>query len=45
MSNRIPVGISACLMGERVRFDGGHKRLSFAMDDLAPLRPLLPRLP
>lgn len=36
MSSRIPVGISACLMGEKVRFDGGHKRLAFAMDDFAP---------
>ena len=36
MSSRIPVGISACLMGENVRFDGGHKRLAFAMDDLVP---------
>lgn len=35
MSSKIPVGISACLMGEKVRFDGGHKRLTFAMDDLA----------
>ena len=23
---RIRLGISACLLGERVRFDGGHKR-------------------
>ena len=22
---RIPVGISSCLLGERVRYDGGHK--------------------
>ncbi|XBS70952.1 2-thiouracil desulfurase family protein [Acerihabitans sp. KWT182] len=36
MSNKIPVGISACLMGEAVRFDGGHKRLAFALDELAP---------
>lgn len=36
MSSKIPVGISACLMAEKVRFDGGHKRLAFAMDDLAP---------
>lgn len=36
MSSMIPIGISACLMGENVRFDGGHKRLAFAMDDLAP---------
>lgn len=36
MANHIPVGISACLLGEQVRFDGGHKRLSFATDELAP---------
>src|SRR5690554_7330441 len=26
---RIPVGISSCLMGEPVRFNGGHKRSTF----------------
>ncbi|MCT4716113.1 2-thiouracil desulfurase family protein [Enterobacteriaceae bacterium H18W14] len=36
MSGNIPVGISACLLGENVRFDGGHKRLAFAVDELAP---------
>ena len=36
MSEKIPVGISACLLGNSVRFDGGHKRLAFATDDLAP---------
>ncbi|RLR18425.1 DUF523 domain-containing protein, partial [Sodalis-like symbiont of Bactericera trigonica] len=36
MTGRIPVGLSACLMGGNVRFDGGHKRLAFAMDELAP---------
>ncbi|WP_368928575.1 YbgA family protein [Mixta calida] len=36
MSEKIPVGISACLLGESVRFDGGHKRLTFATDELAP---------
>jgi uncharacterized protein YbgA (DUF1722 family)/uncharacterized protein YbbK (DUF523 family) len=36
MSEKIPIGISACLLGERVRFDGGHKRLAFAVDQLAP---------
>jgi len=34
MSEKIPVGISACLLGERVRFDGGHKRFGFATDEL-----------
>ncbi|AYH47356.1 hypothetical protein B6N31_06435 [Dickeya fangzhongdai] len=32
----IPVGISACLLGNPVRFDGGHKRLAFAVGQLAP---------
>jgi len=36
MSEKIPVGISACLLGEKVRFDGGHKRLNFAVDELSP---------
>ncbi len=36
MSEQIPIGISACLLGERVRFDGGHKRLAFAVEQLAP---------
>lgn len=36
MSDKIPVGISACLLGDAVRFDGGHKRLAFAVDELAP---------
>ncbi|KOC92943.1 YbgA family protein [Winslowiella iniecta] len=36
MSEKIPVGISACLLGDSVRFDGGHKRFAFATDELAP---------
>lgn len=36
MQKKIPVGISACLLGEPVRFDGGHKRLSFAVEALSP---------
>lgn len=30
----IRIGISACLLGERVRFDGGHKRDAFLMESL-----------
>jgi uncharacterized protein YbbK (DUF523 family)/uncharacterized protein YbgA (DUF1722 family) len=30
------IGISACLLGDEVRFDGGHKRDSFLTDVLAP---------
>ncbi|WP_437611430.1 YbgA family protein [Erwinia sp. V71] len=36
MSEKIPVGISACLLGNNVCFDGGHKRFAFATDELAP---------
>ena len=30
----LKVGISACLLGDEVRFDGGHKRSSFCADEL-----------
>ena len=30
------LGISACLLGDEVRFDGGHKRDAFLMDVLGP---------
>jgi len=30
----IKVGISACLLGDQVRYDGGHKRSSFCADEL-----------
>jgi len=33
-SDKIQVGISACLLGEKVRFDGGHKRSEFVENDL-----------
>lgn len=32
---KIPVGISACLLGDSVRFDGGHRRFHFAVDELS----------
>lgn len=31
----IPVGISSCLLGAAVRFDGGHRRTAYCTDDLA----------
>ena len=34
--NRIRIGISACLLGDEVRFDGGHKRDAFLTDVLGP---------
>ncbi len=33
-AERIPVGISSCLLGDRVRYDGGHKRHSYVTDTL-----------
>ncbi|MDO3385564.1 DUF523 and DUF1722 domain-containing protein [Gilvimarinus sp. SDUM040013] len=33
-SAKIPVAISQCLLGERVRFDGGHKRSRYVTDQL-----------
>ena len=35
MSDKVKIGISACLAGEKVRFDTGHKRSNFCMDELA----------
>ncbi|WP_039913567.1 YbgA family protein [Cellvibrio mixtus] len=32
---KIPLGISQCLMGEKVRYDGSHKRNRYLMDVLA----------
>ena len=34
---RIRLGVSACLLGSKVRFDGQHKRDSFLADELGPL--------
>ncbi|KSB85834.1 hypothetical protein LFZ31_25350 [Salmonella enterica subsp. enterica serovar Newport str. S09097] len=36
MNNKPVVGISGCLTGAAVRFDGGHKRMDFVMNSLAP---------
>lgn len=45
MINKIHVGISACLLGENVRFDGGHKRLAFAVEALTPFVHFYPICP
>jgi len=34
---RIRIGVSACLLGDEVRYDGGHKRDSFLTEILGPL--------
>ncbi|KTC85056.1 YbgA family protein [Legionella brunensis] len=43
--NRIVIGVSSCLLGERVRFDGGHKRDSYLCDLLANYVDFLPICP
>lgn len=32
--NKIPIGISSCLLGHNVRYDGGHKRDSYIIGSL-----------
>ena len=34
--DRPRVGVSSCLLGEEVRFNGGHKRYRFLTDELGP---------
>lgn len=34
--SKLNIGISSCLLGNKVRFDGGHKGFSFAMQALSP---------
>jgi uncharacterized protein YbgA (DUF1722 family)/uncharacterized protein YbbK (DUF523 family) len=34
--SRLRIGISSCLLGDEVRFDGGHKRDAFLTETLAP---------
>jgi uncharacterized protein YbbK (DUF523 family) len=33
---RVRIGISSCLLGQRVRWDGGHKHAAVLMEQLAP---------
>ena len=35
LPGKITIGVSACLLGREVRFDGGHKRSRFITDTLA----------
>lgn len=42
---RIPVGISSCLLGESVRYDGGHKRDTFLVDVLGKHFEFVPYCP
>ena len=33
---RVPVGISSCLLGERVRYNGEHRQASLLIAELTP---------
>lgn len=44
---KIPVGVSSCLLGEKVRYDGGHKRNTYIINDLGDFfdyRPFCPEM-
>jgi uncharacterized protein YbgA (DUF1722 family)/uncharacterized protein YbbK (DUF523 family) len=43
--SRIRIGISSCLLGEPVRWDGGHKRDRFLVSELGPFVEWLPVCP
>lgn len=42
---KLKVGVSTCLLGENVRYDGGHKRDHFICDVLAPFVEFVPVCP
>jgi uncharacterized protein YbgA (DUF1722 family)/uncharacterized protein YbbK (DUF523 family) len=42
---RLRVGISACLLGQEVRFDGGHKRDAFLVETLGQFVEFVPVCP
>jgi uncharacterized protein YbgA (DUF1722 family)/uncharacterized protein YbbK (DUF523 family) len=45
MKDKILLGISACLLGENVRYDGGHKRDRFIIDTLGQFVEFVPVCP
>ncbi|MCD6294805.1 MAG: DUF523 domain-containing protein, partial [Deltaproteobacteria bacterium] len=45
MENRIKLGVSACLLGENVRYDGDHKLDRFIRDTLGEYVDFVPVCP
>ncbi len=45
MGEQIKLGVSACLLGQNVRYDGGHKRDHFITDTLSQYVELFPVCP
>ena len=44
-SEKIRLGVSSCLLGEEVRYDGGHKKDPFLTDTLGPFVEWIPVCP
>lgn len=47
MTKKLKIGISACVIGQNVRFDKGHKKLYFCSDELsefAQFKPICPEV-
>ncbi len=42
---KLRLGVSSCLLGERVRYDGGHKRDAFLTETLGPFAEWIPVCP
>jgi uncharacterized protein YbgA (DUF1722 family)/uncharacterized protein YbbK (DUF523 family) len=42
---KIPIGVSACLLGENVRYDGGHKRDPYIVETLGRFLRFVPVCP
>ncbi|GAB4175437.1 MAG: DUF523 and DUF1722 domain-containing protein [Calditrichia bacterium] len=45
MQNKIQIGISACLLGQEVRFDGGHKKDKYITNELSTYFQFIPFCP
>lgn len=45
LTHKIPVGISQCLLGEKVRFDGGHKHSKLCTQQLGQYFDYVPSCP
>ena len=45
MEQQIKVGISSCVLGEKVRFDSGHKISKFVTKELFPYFEFVPICP
>lgn len=45
MERKLKIGISACVVGQNVRFDGGHKKSGFCTEQLAEFADFTPFCP